>query len=540
MERIRNIVAQVNSFHADLSDVEPPLQKAEEAMRLEDLKGAESLIERAEVTSKAKVEGLLKDRYPRLFLETTNAGLQANRWNRFEMNITNKGNWPAEHVTPIVSGPVEVVGLRTVEKIEPNQKVSLEFGLKPKEAGTMDFDFEVHYTRPLDDGKHQTTDTAVVRVEPETGYLIDDGLLFHSTGALVCHETRTYVPPEEASRAAALEAKVKEFVNRAFPNGGKSIQTASFGGTTVLPARGPPAFLAVTLRGKDPAILPLYVMQVLKDIHDAYGPRLEEWSGDPAELPGIRDAVRKILFATDVEGVSLGPLEDSPVSKIPMLMERGLLAGEGQADFLTWARMTIEREGYGQGIYVQIGAKELDLVAPNDMWSGMKSDVQVHMDSVSAAYKLWARKIEILLRSQDAWKIKAGLDRGEYAVGIEGQRVRIDPSMVSFVESIPEYVVEEPFEGGVVYLDTRMSKELIAEGYAKEIANLVREARKDMRLADDRIVEIELVAGKPFRAMLQPWKDMILRDSNALDLQFVTEPDAHAYVIEAELGGQTC
>src|SRR5256885_772656 len=88
-------------------------------------------------------------------------------------------------------GPVEVVGLRTVEKIGPNQKVSLEFGLKPKEAGTMDFDFEVHYTRPLDEGKHQTTDTAVVRVEPETGYLIDDGLLFHSTGALVCHETPT-------------------------------------------------------------------------------------------------------------------------------------------------------------------------------------------------------------------------------------------------------------------------------------------------------------------------------------------------------------
>src|SRR5207245_9914279 len=38
--------------------------------------------------------------------------------------------------------------------------------------------------------------------------------------------------------------------------------------------------------------------------------------------------------------------------KIPRLMERGLLAGEGQADFLAWARTTIEREGYGQGIVV--------------------------------------------------------------------------------------------------------------------------------------------------------------------------------------------
>src|SRR5256885_9595682 len=111
------------------------------------------------------------------------------------MNIPNKGNWPAEHVTPIVSGPVEVQGLRTIEKIEPNQKVSLEFGLKPKEAGTMDFDFEVHYTRPLDDGKHQTTDTAVVRVDSENGYVIDAVILFKSTAALVSPNSRTYLPP---------------------------------------------------------------------------------------------------------------------------------------------------------------------------------------------------------------------------------------------------------------------------------------------------------------------------------------------------------
>src|SRR3989449_2363520 len=314
-------------------------------------------------------------------------------------------------------------------------------------------------------------------------------------------------------------------------------------------------------------------MQVRKDIHDSYGPRLEEWSGAPAELPGIRDAVRKILFATDVAGVSLGPLEDSLVSKIPMLMERGLLAGEGEMDFMTWARTAIERKGYDQGVAIlrqvsdatvgpteeisrqirqtiiaskeagtlqisdeqvnayveflrltleaafqakhragierywpisriavktvdqvgydavsafrkvivgQSGAKELDLVSPSDMWRGMKIDVQGHMDSVSAAYKLWAKKIEILLRAQDAWKIKAGLDRGEDSLGIEGQKVRIDPTMVSFVEALPGDVGEEPFEGGVGYLDTRMSKELIAAGDAKENVDLVREARKDM------------------------------------------------------------
>src|SRR3989442_13076697 len=90
MERIRNTVAAANSVHADLSDVEGLLLKAEEAMRLEDLKGAEGLIERAEVTAKAKVEGLLKDRYPRLVLKPTHAEPQPNAWNRVETHITTQ------------------------------------------------------------------------------------------------------------------------------------------------------------------------------------------------------------------------------------------------------------------------------------------------------------------------------------------------------------------------------------------------------------------------------------------------------------------
>jgi hypothetical protein len=630
--RLQALVVQARSVQADLGEIEGLLAKAEAAIRAEDLRGLEAIIDRAEAAAKVKIEQILKDRYPRLFLETSNLGLQANRWTRIEMQITNKGNWPAERVTPIVTGPVDVQGLKMIERLAPNEKASVEFGLRPKEVGTMDLDFEVHYTRPLDDGKHQTTDTAVVRVEPEGGYGIDDALLFHSTGALVCHESRVYIAPEEANRTATLEGQVKAFVNRAFPNGGRGFQHTTIDRVPVFAARGPQAYLAVTARGREPAILPLFMIQVLKDIHDAYGPRLEAWTGDPAELPGIRNLVRRILFATDMDGVSLGPLEDTPVSKIPALVERGLLAGDGGQDFFTWARAAIEERGYDQGVQVlkrvsdatvgpteeisrqiqqailaskeagtlqitdeqvnsyvdflrrsleasfqakrragierywpvarlavrvadpvghdavsafrkiivgQSGAKELDIVGPNDTWRGMRIDVEVHMNSVSAAYKLWAKKIEILLRSQDAWKIKAGLDRGEYSVGIEGQKVRIDPSMVSFVESIPDYVVEEPFEGGVVYLDTRMSKELIAEGYAKEMVELVREARKDMHIAPDRVVEIELVTGKDLRIKLQPWKDMILRDANALDVQFVQEPADDAYVIEAGLGEET-
>src|SRR5439155_999460 len=82
-------------------------------------------------------------------------------------------------------------------------------------------------------------------------------------------------------------------------------------------------------------------------------------------------------------------------------------------------------------------------------------------------------------------------------------------------------------------------KVIVGQSGAKEIVERVREARKDMSLSNDRVVDIELVAGKDLRTKLQPWKDMILRDANALDVRFVQEPAEDAYVIEAGLGEET-
>jgi len=519
-----------------------------------------------------------------------------------------------------------------VESIAPNEKVSMEFGVRPREAGTMDLDFEVHYTRPLDDAKHQVTDSKVVRVEAEGGYSVEDAILFHADGTLICHESRLYLDPEEASKATNLEAQAKTLVRQAYsdPQVQKAMR-ARMGDKSLFATRGPQAILVVGLHGDEPKVLPLYAIQILKEIHDHFGLRLENWSGDLHVLDGIQELVRKILFATEVEGVSLGPLEDSPVSKIPLLAERGLL-GESQEDFLAAARAAIDESGYAAGtqmlkkvidatagpaeeiktqiqrevetakeagtlqltdeqiaafvdalrrtleasfqakaragierywpvsrlaikaddplvydavsafrkiIVGQSGAKELDIIPAGETWRGMKIEIDVHMDSVSAAYKLWAKKIEILLRSQDAWKIKAGLERGEYSVGIEGQKVRIDPSMVSFVESVPEHVVEEPFEGGVVYLDTRLNKDLLAEGYAREIVSIVKDSRKEMKLTDESVVELDIVGNSELRGMLKPWRDMILREANALEVRFGSKAPEDAYVIEAVLGKDT-
>src|SRR5256886_4700466 len=198
LAKLQAMVGQAKAVNADFGDVEGLLAKAEEAFRQEDLRSLEGLIERAEASARGRIEQILKDRNPRLFLETTNLGLQANRWTRIDMQITNKGNWPAEHVKPIVSGPVEIQGLKAIERLEPNEKATLEFGLKPKEVGTMDLDFEVHYARPLDDGKHQTTDTAVVRGEAGGGDPVHRAPPLPSPRAPLAPPSPPHLPPPEA------------------------------------------------------------------------------------------------------------------------------------------------------------------------------------------------------------------------------------------------------------------------------------------------------------------------------------------------------
>src|SRR5207247_10355471 len=105
---------------ADFGDIEDLVAKAEQAFQQEDLRSLEALIERADATAKARVEQILKDRYPRLFLETSNAGLQANHWTRIDLQTTTKGNCPADRLPPIVSRPADRTWLKAIVRLEPN------------------------------------------------------------------------------------------------------------------------------------------------------------------------------------------------------------------------------------------------------------------------------------------------------------------------------------------------------------------------------------------------------------------------------------
>ena len=629
MDKIRRMVTEAKEFGADAGDTEHYLDMAEKALRSDNAKDLELLVDRARIEARQRIEMQLKDRYPRLFLGIPTEGLQADAWNRVLLEIANKGNWAAKDLDIAVLGDFDVTGLEKIPKVEANERRIVELGVKPREAGATSLDVRIGYRRPLDESRYESTDSKEVRVEPSGTYLVTDALTFHKDGALLAHESREYRDAPGRTEADALVRHVREFITTAFARGAHGLKRTKFKDATVLVEPGPSELLVAVVHGAEPPVLPLYMIEVLKQIEDTFGRRLATWSGDVAGLEGLADLVRKLLFVTEAPEASLGPLATSPMAQAAKLAERGVLTGEGGQDFLAWARSLLETEDFPKAsglvdriteavtapaseiarqvqeaamahreagalevtdeqmaLYVdmvrqvleavanakakagierywpvkriavkashqtaldaitafrkiivgQSLAKELDIVPMDETWRGMKVTVQVDREAVSAAYRLWARKIEVMLKSQDPWKIKAGLARAEYVVGIDGQRVRIDPHMVTFAESLPDHVILEPFDNGVVYLDAEMTPEILGEGYAKELVNIIKDIRKDLKLGESDGIETRIRASENSVRLLRSWRDFISRETNSTDVRFVREQVTEGYIVEASLG----
>jgi len=99
-------------------------------------------------------------------------------------------------------------------------------------------------------------------------------------------------------------------------------------------------------------------------------------------------------------------------------------------------------------------------------------------------------------------------------------------------------VIEEQFNGGVVYLDTEMTPEILGEGYAKELVNIIKDIRKDMKLGEEAGIDTRIRASENSLRLLRGWRDFISRETNSTDVEFVREAVTDGYIVEASLGAE--
>src|SRR5207244_7182418 len=154
----------------------------------------------------------------------------------------------------------------------------------------------ITYKRLFDENRYEVRDTKEIKVEPEATYLVEDIFLIHSDGRLIAHHSRKFREEIDEDIFSGMLTVVQEFVKDSFRSRTKvGLKRLDFGDSKILIERSAHTYLATVLIGEEPALLPLYMIEVLKEVKGKFGETLEKWSGMLHELAGVEELIRKLI-----------------------------------------------------------------------------------------------------------------------------------------------------------------------------------------------------------------------------------------------------
>ncbi|MGI0149709.1 MAG: hypothetical protein ACREDF_09295, partial [Thermoplasmata archaeon] len=343
---VSTMIANAKKLGAELGDAENSLVQAEAALRSSDMAMADILIKQAEVSIGMQIQNFIKNRYPNLVLRFPSAGLQAGEWNQSILEIENRGKLPARNVQIELSGDLEAKGIQAIPEIGVGEVVPVRIGVRPKTPGAIPVAIGVSYQRLFDENRYEVRDTKEVKVEPEATYLVEDVFLIHGDGRLIAHYSRKFREEIDEDIFSGMLTVVQDFVKDSFRARTRvGMKRLDFGDSKILIERSPHTFLATVLVGQEPKLLPLYMLQILKEVEDRYGTVLERWTGLLHQLEGVEDVIRKLLLVAKDPTADMGALADSPITMTARAIDAlGTVEAMEANELLARAQSTLESD----------------------------------------------------------------------------------------------------------------------------------------------------------------------------------------------------
>ena len=196
-------------------------------------------------------------------------------------------------------------------------------------------------------------------------------------------------------------------------------------------------------------------------------------------------------------------------------------------------------ELFGDFIKEAINVKSIEVVPPAQEWEEMILEVHPNPDAIGMVYRQWSSRIAVMLKNRPAKKIREGIEKGEYYLGIEGQLVKIEPNMVRFVSKLPDYVVEDAFLDGRVYLDIRRDEDLMLEGRVRELIRRVQDMRKDMDLNFTDYINLYIAGNEDIESAVEAWGEEIAEACRAQEIALTNEEGIEGeYIVEWYIEGK--
>lgn len=170
----------------------------------------------------------------------------------------------------------------------------------------------------------------------------------------------------------------------------------------------------------------------------------------------------------------------------------------------------------------QTNSKEVIGLAPGEAYTELGVEVVPNPKALGPVFKGEAGKVITALKSADGHELKASLEKdGKYMLAMGSGEVEITPEMASFRDVIPASIAMAEFNGGKVYVDVELTRELESEGYTREVIRRIQDMRKELKLnVDDRIKAEIYVGDDKVLELVKSMKEFTMGEVRAGALDF--------------------
>jgi len=184
----------------------------------------------------------------------------------------------------------------------------------------------------------------------------------------------------------------------------------------------------------------------------------------------------------------------------------------------------------------RLNAREVTVVGSDEGWGELRYSAEADMSKLGPAFGEAAG--EIMQALNEARITEASIDALESAVADAiGRHVDLDADMLEFVTETPEDVSGTEFEAlgsaGVVYVDTSLTEDIESEGYAREVIRRVQEMRKDLDLALEEEIRVEVdVADDRVADLVREREALIAEEVRAAEFGVVEDGHRKTWAVE--------
>ena len=169
----------------------------------------------------------------------------------------------------------------------------------------------------------------------------------------------------------------------------------------------------------------------------------------------------------------------------------------------------------------EINVKKITFEKNTDKF--MEKTLKPNHSKIGPKYKEKAKLIAQRIEETDKQKLYNTLEKNkEIILDINGEKIKLLEEDFETVQTVKEHIAETKTEDVTLILDTKLTPELEAEGFAREMVRRIQSMRKELNLDVEDKIKTEIKTDK--EKTLQNWTNYIKGETRSKKILFTDKP----------------